>query len=383
MRTLLAFILVSLVLISGCIGSQPQLQDNQTQSKPEVGVPATECTQGILGLDYDGTITESIGIGSIDREVCWVRFKAEDGVFVIESPNQGLKIFKKSGNSALTANFVSSADGIILGTITDGEIGQNAASLNYYYNDILGEGKYYEAIAVSGSVDIITATDMGTTAQYKADLEARRVGITTSIPVAAVPSSNTSDSTDNKPQPPDIPVGDGTTDNSDTNNITAIPSTGNSSINANAPKEGQKLGHGTVLFNNMTLVFDGNVRTKIVIGEGMNLADYGVDIILGNISSFTGASLEVITRSQVNQDCKDNYNVIVVGGPQVNQLTSELMQSGDSETDWAVDGGSIETIPNFYTTGRSVFIIAGKDAATTKRASEGFVKLLEFKSSDI
>ena len=74
--------------------------------------------------------------------------------------------------------------------------------------------------------------------------------------------------------------------------------------------------------------------------------------------------------SEVTEKELTQYNVIVIGGPDVNPFTEELVEKGLSTVDWMNSKGEWEFIANPFGYGKDWLIVAGKDRDKTKLAAK-------------
>ena len=83
-------------------------------------------------------------------------------------------------------------------------------------------------------------------------------------------------------------------------------------------------------------------------------------------------SLEIVTEQEANK----SMNLVLIGGPEANELVNELVMSGMSTVDWYSSEGDIEVIENAFGTGSYAVIVAGKDREATRKAAKMLAELL-------
>lgn len=81
--------------------------------------------------------------------------------------------------------------------------------------------------------------------------------------------------------------------------------------------------------------------------------------------------------SEVTEKELKEYNVILVGGPDVNSFTEMIVERGLSHVDWSVSRGEWEFIKNPFGYGKDALIVAGKDRERTKFAARKLYYALE------
>lgn len=88
------------------------------------------------------------------------------------------------------------------------------------------------------------------------------------------------------------------------------------------------------------------------------------------VSASTGGrvvpSMDIVDETSADQ----TMNLVLVGGPVANTLVADLVTAGKSTTDWYASEGDIEIINNAFMSGKYAIVVAGKDRAATKEASE-------------
>jgi hypothetical protein len=81
--------------------------------------------------------------------------------------------------------------------------------------------------------------------------------------------------------------------------------------------------------------------------------------------------------SEATEEELEMYNLIVIGGPDVNPFTKEIVDMGLSQVDWSLSRGEWELISNPFGYGRDVLIVAGKDRDRTSFAARKLYHALE------
>ena len=81
--------------------------------------------------------------------------------------------------------------------------------------------------------------------------------------------------------------------------------------------------------------------------------------------------------SEVTQEELTRYNLILIGGPDVNPFTRTIVDMGLSKVDWAESRGEWELIMNPFGYGTDALIVAGKDRERTKFAARKLYYALE------
>ncbi len=90
----------------------------------------------------------------------------------------------------------------------------------------------------------------------------------------------------------------------------------------------------------------------------------------------------LVRDTELTREMKDNYNLILVGGPGMvlqstgekkvaNNVTEEVVLKGDSQVNWFVTTGKYEYLENVFSE-KDVVIVAGRDRETTGAATELF-----------
>ncbi len=69
--------------------------------------------------------------------------------------------------------------------------------------------------------------------------------------------------------------------------------------------------------------------------------------------------------SEVTQEDLKKYNLILIGGPEVNPFTEQLVEMGLSQVVWSESRGEWELIEDPFVYGKDVLIVAGKDEERT------------------
>jgi hypothetical protein len=99
----------------------------------------------------------------------------------------------------------------------------------------------------------------------------------------------------------------------------------------------------------------------------------GKDFLTGNIivSTTGGAtSTEGPTLDIKAEDAADtSMNLVLIGGPVANTLTSDLVENGKSTVDWYNSDGDIEVISSAFKSGKYGIIVAGKERTGTADAA--------------
>jgi hypothetical protein len=94
------------------------------------------------------------------------------------------------------------------------------------------------------------------------------------------------------------------------------------------------------------------------------------DIIASAVGGTQQAvSLSIVKDTDVTSSDKTNFNLVLMGGPVANVLTSDLVTQGKSTVDWFTSSGDIEVISNAFVTGRTAIVVAGKNRAATATAA--------------
>jgi S-layer protein (TIGR01564 family) len=94
------------------------------------------------------------------------------------------------------------------------------------------------------------------------------------------------------------------------------------------------------------------------------------DIIASAVGGTQQAvSLSIVKDTDVTSSDKTNFNLVLMGGPVANVLTSDLVTQGKSTVDWFTSSGDIEVIPNAFVTGRTAIVVAGENRAATATAA--------------
>ena len=83
--------------------------------------------------------------------------------------------------------------------------------------------------------------------------------------------------------------------------------------------------------------------------------------------------LEIVDEESAD---KDNYNLVLIGGPVANTLTADLVTAGKSTVDWYTSEGDIEVIADAFTEGKYAIIVAGKDRDATRAAADALAAAL-------
>ncbi|MBU7012743.1 MAG: S-layer protein, partial [Theionarchaea archaeon] len=81
--------------------------------------------------------------------------------------------------------------------------------------------------------------------------------------------------------------------------------------------------------------------------------------------------------SEVTEADLRKYNVVTVGGPDVNPFTRRIVDMGLSAIDWSESRGELEFIANPFGYGTDVLIVAGKDREKTSFAAKKLYYALE------
>ena len=83
-----------------------------------------------------------------------------------------------------------------------------------------------------------------------------------------------------------------------------------------------------------------------------------------------GAGESVPDITIVDEDTADtSMNLVLIGGPVANTLTSDLVENGKSTVDWYTSEGDIEVIASAFTSGKYGVIVAGQDRTATAEAA--------------
>ncbi len=81
--------------------------------------------------------------------------------------------------------------------------------------------------------------------------------------------------------------------------------------------------------------------------------------------------------SEVTEEDLKEYNLILIGGPDVNSFTREIVERGLSQATWSESRGEWELIVNPFRYGKDVLIVAGKDREGTRFAAKKLYHALE------
>jgi len=85
----------------------------------------------------------------------------------------------------------------------------------------------------------------------------------------------------------------------------------------------------------------------------------------------------VIRDVQVDVNVKSEYNLILVGGPVVNELVHELIELGVTNMDvWTRSSGECILYEDAFVNGKDVVVVAGKDRDATNKASKYLLDVL-------
>jgi hypothetical protein len=85
--------------------------------------------------------------------------------------------------------------------------------------------------------------------------------------------------------------------------------------------------------------------------------------------SAQAVSIPLVADTAVTDDDKDDYNLLVFGGPRANLIASQLVTLGMSVVDWDNSPGEIEVIEDAFSVGNDVAIIAGATRTETAAAA--------------
>ncbi|MFQ6051234.1 MAG: S-layer protein [Candidatus Hydrothermarchaeota archaeon] len=111
-------------------------------------------------------------------------------------------------------------------------------------------------------------------------------------------------------------------------------------------------------------------KTKIVYGKSAPSKDLESARLLKNyIEGMAKTSVSIITDEEVTQEDKENYNLILVGGPVANKITKEILSKMDIQVSNMNPGwgrGIINRVNNPFGTGTDVIVIAGSDRDGTE-----------------
>ena len=116
-------------------------------------------------------------------------------------------------------------------------------------------------------------------------------------------------------------------------------------------------------------------KATVASGTLMKKKKYGFlkkDVRVSTVSTLPMPSLEIVTEQEANK----SMNLVLIGGPEANELVNELVMSGMSTVDWYSSEGDIEVIENAFGTGSYAVIVAGKDREATRKAAKMLAELL-------
>jgi hypothetical protein len=85
----------------------------------------------------------------------------------------------------------------------------------------------------------------------------------------------------------------------------------------------------------------------------------------GGTAQDEGPELDIVDETSAD----DSKNLVLIGGPVANTLTSDLVENGKSTVDWYNSDGDIEVIRSAFTAGKYGIIVAGQDRDATKDAA--------------
>ena len=96
------------------------------------------------------------------------------------------------------------------------------------------------------------------------------------------------------------------------------------------------------------------------------------------ISTTGGAGESVPDIKIVDESTADTSgkNVVLIGGPVANTLTSDLVENGKSTVDWYASEGDIEVVSSAFTSGKYAIIVAGMERAHTADAAKALADSL-------
>ncbi len=110
-------------------------------------------------------------------------------------------------------------------------------------------------------------------------------------------------------------------------------------------------------------------KVKIVYGKNAPAKDFeSTQLLKPYIEGIAKTSVPVITDEEVTQEDKQNYNLILVGGPVANKITNEIIGKMDIQVSNYNPGwekGVINRVDNAFGTGTDVIVIAGSDREGT------------------
>jgi S-layer protein (TIGR01564 family) len=86
----------------------------------------------------------------------------------------------------------------------------------------------------------------------------------------------------------------------------------------------------------------------------------------GGATSTEGPTLDIKAEDAADT----SMNLVLIGGPVANTLTSDLVENGKSTVDWYNSDGDIEVISSAFKSGKYGIIVAGKDRTATADAAK-------------
>jgi len=116
-------------------------------------------------------------------------------------------------------------------------------------------------------------------------------------------------------------------------------------------------------------------KATVASGTKMKKKKYGFlkkDVTVSTVSTLPMPSLEIVTEEEANR----SMNLVLIGGPEANDLVNELVLAGMSTVDWYSSEGDIEVVPNAFAEGGTAIIVAGKDREATRKAAKLLAELL-------
>jgi S-layer protein (TIGR01564 family) len=79
----------------------------------------------------------------------------------------------------------------------------------------------------------------------------------------------------------------------------------------------------------------------------------------------------------INTEMKQEYNLVLIGGPVANTIVQELVDLGKTTFEkWDTSEGELELIADAFADGKHVLIVAGKDRDATTMAALDLVNAL-------
>ncbi len=149
-KLILISVLVSVVILSGCVSQQSK-----------------SCENNLKLLEFDGYLTPTVGLGAEDTETCFVKFNESDNVYVVDTINNiPIIIYQDIDGDGV---YTEGTDRNILHAV-DGTIGENIANKPYYYNNLLDKGYLGLLSSNLEGLGVIRAADIAVTEGYRLSL---------------------------------------------------------------------------------------------------------------------------------------------------------------------------------------------------------------------